>query len=102
MVFNIIDTPNGCSISVKVIPNSSKTRINGLLGHTLKINLAVAPEKGKANKELTKHLAKILGLPKSALSISAGIHDRNKVIQIANLNKKELELMLNKFIKSKK
>ena len=57
---------------VKVVPASSKTAIAGLLDGMLKIKVAAAPEKGKANRCLIDFLAKILGVKKKDISIVSG------------------------------
>lgn len=58
--------------TVKVVPGSSKTVLSGLLDDMLKVKVAAAPEKGKANQCLTEYLAKVLGVKKKAVEIIAG------------------------------
>ena len=48
----------------------------------IRVDVTVAPEDGKANKQVVKLLAKELNLPKSALSIVRGLTSRNKMIMI--------------------
>ncbi len=58
---------------VKVTPKSSRTQITGSLPDgTLKIKVAAAPEKGKANKELCAFLADQLRVPKTSVTVTAG------------------------------
>ena len=64
--------------------------IAGLWGSSLKINIAAAPEKGKANKELIKLLAKLLNKPKSAIEIVSGHHNNRKEIHVAAMNPQQL------------
>jgi uncharacterized protein len=73
---------NAVVFSVKVVPRSSKTAISGLLGGMLKVKLAAAPEKGKANESLVEFLADILGVKKNAISITSGLTSPVKTIQI--------------------
>lgn len=73
---------------VKVIPNSSTTKINQKFideknQEWLKINISAPPEDGKANDELIKFLAKFLKIPKSEIIIIRGETSRLKVLQIA-------------------
>ena len=58
----IQQSANAVIFSVKVVPRSSKTAVTGILGGMLKIKLAAAPEKGKANAAVARIIAKALGL----------------------------------------
>ena len=78
----IQQSANAVIFSVKVVPRSSKTAIAGILGGMLKIKLAAAPEKGKANEAVIKALSGHLGVPPSRLTISSGHASRNKTIEI--------------------
>ncbi len=73
-------------IDIKVVPGSSKTKIAGMLGDAIKVNVAAAPEKGKANKELVKFLAKTLDIPKSGITIVSGEKDQRKVLRLADFS----------------
>jgi uncharacterized protein len=82
-----ISIPESGYLRVKVTPKSSKTELTEILkdeeGPTHKIRLKAVPEKGKANEELIRFLAKELNLPRSAFSIISGKTDRLKLIKIA-------------------
>ncbi len=66
---------------VKVSPKSSRTEVAGALPDgTLRIRVAAPPERGKANKELCKFLARQLGLPKSAVEVQSGHASTTKTI----------------------
>ncbi|MBE6445716.1 MAG: DUF167 domain-containing protein [Alphaproteobacteria bacterium] len=75
----------GIVLRVRLTPNSSCCKINGVFDDTngdqwLKICVVSVPEKGKANKELFKFLAKELHLPKTEMKILSGELDRYKKI----------------------
>ena len=76
---------NAVIFSVKVVPRSSKTAVADLLGGMLKIKLAAAPEKGKANESLVEFLADILGVKKNTVKITSGLTSPVKTIQITGL-----------------
>ena len=98
MKMEIKQTGEGVIFPVKVVPGSSRTRIAGQLGTALKVNIAAAPEKGKANKQLIKFLAGFLDRPRSDITITAGQHNSRKQIQIAEMTKKQLlELLAPEF-----
>ncbi len=57
---------------VKVIAGSSRTAVCGLLDGMLKVKVAAAAEKGKANDCLIAFLAGKLGVKKKAIEIVKG------------------------------
>ncbi len=73
-------------LPVKVTPNAGKNEITGLREGVLLIKIGAAPDKGKANKELTDFLSSQLGVKKSAVLIVAGQSSRNKVIEVEGLD----------------
>lgn len=54
----------------------------GLHGEALKLRLTTPPVDGKANKAVLAYLAKLLNLPKSALTLKSGHQSRTKTILI--------------------
>jgi uncharacterized protein len=73
---------NGIKLNIKVLPNSSKCEIAGVIDNSLKIKLDVPPVEGKANEKCLKFLSKILGISKTSISIISGEISRNKVLFI--------------------
>ena len=73
------------SLQVRVSPKASVNRVRieerpeGLL---VRGDVTVAPEDGKANKQVVRLLAKEMNLSKSALSIVRGLTSRNKMIAV--------------------
>jgi len=79
---------DGVSVAVRLTPKAGADRIDGVAedaagGHVLKARVTAVPESGKANAALIKLLAKRWKLPKSALSVTGGAKDRNKVVHVA-------------------
>ncbi|MEZ5920103.1 MAG: DUF167 family protein [Parvularculaceae bacterium] len=73
----------GFLLRVRVNPGASRTSVGGKWDGPegdmrLIIRVAAPPEKGKANKAAAEAIAKAFGLPKSAVSITAGETDRLK------------------------
>ncbi len=91
----IQQSANAVVFSVKVVPRSSKTAVAGVLGGMLKIKLAAAPEKGKANESLVEFLADTLGVKKNAISIISGHTSPVKTIQITGTSTESLLDKLN-------
>lgn len=78
------------SFNVKVTTKAAANRIkieklaNGK--NIIKVFVTVAPEDGKANKEVIKLLAKVLDVPQSNITITSGLTSKNKVITITPRN----------------
>jgi hypothetical protein len=70
-------------LRVKVRPNASKTCVKEIMAdETVKIDLAAAPEKGKANQELIKYLAKQFNIVADNVKIISGAGERLKLVKI--------------------
>ena len=79
---------------VKVVPGASRTRVVGVLGGALKITVAAAPEKGRANAALIKHLAKLLKIPAKSIGVQKGASVPNKLLRIGGLTATEVAQLL--------
>jgi uncharacterized protein YggU (UPF0235/DUF167 family) len=75
----------GVRLWVKVVPNASRTRVAGLLGEALKVQVAQAPEGGKANRAVEGLLAELLGLGKGAVRVRAGETQARKIVEVRGL-----------------
>lgn len=74
-------------LRVRLTPRGGRDRIDGWVadadgGQVLKVRVAAPPVDGAANEALLRLLAKVLGVPRSALSIAAGETSRLKTIEI--------------------
>ena len=79
-------TDQGIIISVKVVPGSSRDRIVGVLGNSLKITTSTAPERGKANQAVTKTLAKALGINTRNVKLISGKTGAQKKFAISEIS----------------
>ncbi len=70
---------------VHVVPRARATDVAGRHGDALKIRLAAPPVDGAANEELIRFLAKRLSVPRSAVTIAAGLTGRRKTVKIAGI-----------------
>jgi len=77
-------------LTVKVVPGASRTELAGYTGGVLRVRVVAAPEKGKANRELTDFLAGALGVRKSAVTVVRGATARTKTVEIAGLTMGEV------------
>jgi uncharacterized protein (TIGR00251 family) len=81
-------------LKIKVVPGSSRTKVDGWLGEFLKIRVKANPEKGKANEAVVSLLADTLRIPKENISISSGASSQKKVININSLDYTEIRSRL--------
>ena len=77
-------------LKVKVSPGASRSEVKGWSQDRLRIRVNAPPEKGKANKELRRYLAKALGIAPGQVSVRSGDTSRNKTLAIAGLSKTEI------------
>jgi len=66
----------------------------GRYGDAWKIRVTAAPERGRANDELTKYLAQLLGISRSAVVVSSGAAARDKTLVITGVSDVELQTAL--------
>lgn len=52
-------------------------------GNRIIVGLTSKPEKGKANSELIKKLAKHFGVPSSQVKIISGLKSKRKIVEIS-------------------
>jgi uncharacterized protein (TIGR00251 family) len=83
---DIRDVPGGAIIAVKVVPGSSRDRIAGVLGDSLKIATSAPPEKGKANAAVAALLAGALGVDRRQVELASGPTNPRKQFRIAGLS----------------
>ena len=74
-------------LRIKVVPNSSKNVISGILDESLKIKIKAPAVEGAANKELVKFLSKLFKVSKSDIIFTNGETSKRKLIKIP-LNEK--------------
>jgi uncharacterized protein (TIGR00251 family) len=88
--------PGGVRIAVQITPNAKKTEVIGVQGDALKLKLQAQPIEGKANEALIKYLAKVLSVPRSAVTITHGHTNKKKLVEVvsATLTPEEVERLL--------
>ncbi|HEY3280258.1 MAG TPA: DUF167 domain-containing protein [Gemmatimonadales bacterium] len=65
-----------------VVPRARETALAGRHGDALKIRLAAPPVDGAANEELIRFVAERLGVPRGAVTITAGQAGRRKTVKV--------------------
>ncbi len=69
-------------IPVRAQPRASRSELAGEYDGALKVRLAAPPVEGAANEELVRFLARLLGVPKSAVRVVSGDTGRNKIVEV--------------------
>lgn len=73
----------GVRVDVLVVPNASRSVIVGPHGDRIKIRVSAPPERGKANKELTKLLKDATGA--AAVDVVLGSNSRRKTVDLCGV-----------------
>jgi uncharacterized protein (TIGR00251 family) len=81
--------PEPVKITLHVTTGAPRNRIEGWAEGLLKVKVAAAPLKGKANKELLDFLSDRLGLKKSQVAMVQGETSRYKIVAISGLGREE-------------
>ena len=88
------------TLKIKVAPGSRKSELVGWLGDELKLRVKAPPEKGKANAEVIKLLAKALDLPSGQIDITTGHTSQRKTVVVAGIDQTLLEKKINQLVDS--
>lgn len=81
-------SPTGLSLFVRVTPNAGRDAIEGVEirddgSAVLRLRVKAVPDKGRANAAVIALLAKALGLPKSAITLTSGDTARQKTLALS-------------------
>jgi uncharacterized protein YggU (UPF0235/DUF167 family) len=81
------ETEDGIELFVRLTPRGGDDRIDGVKQASdgreyLAVRVRAVPEKGAANAALEAFLAKSLGIPKAAVSVTAGHTARVKTVRL--------------------
>ena len=74
------------TIRVKVVPGSSRNRVVGMLGDALKVQVAAAPEKGKANEAVRAVLAEFFAVKIGQVELISGQTQPRKTFLVNGVN----------------
>lgn len=70
-------------LRIKVRPSAVKSEVKEIMeDETIKIAISAPPEKGKANEELLRFLARIFDVSKNNVKIISGKSERIKLVKI--------------------
>jgi uncharacterized protein len=79
---------------VRVSPGARRSEVVGRLGDAWKLRVRSAPERGRANAEVSELLARRLRLPVRDVRVVSGHASRDKLVEIDGLTVGEAERRL--------
>lgn len=81
-------------VRLHVQPRAAGNGLTGLQGDALKLRLTAPPVDGKANAAVIASLAKLIGLPKSAVTMKSGHQSRTKSVVITGMDEQRLRTLV--------
>jgi uncharacterized protein (TIGR00251 family) len=78
-------------ITLKVRAGAKTTAFAGRVGDAWKLNVAAPPVDGKANDAIVRFLAKLAGMPVSAVRIARGLTSPMKTVEIEGVEQRQLD-----------
>jgi uncharacterized protein (TIGR00251 family) len=84
------ETGGALTFRVRVAPRASQTAAAGEHDGALKVRVAAPPVEGAANAELTRFLAKALGVPARSVEIVSGHASKLKLVRVAGARAADL------------
>lgn len=85
---------NVARIHLRVSPGAPRSAIVGKHGAGWKVRVGAPPEDGRANAEVLRLLAAVLGVPVRTLSIVTGQRSRDKIVTVEGVDQIEAERRL--------
>jgi uncharacterized protein (TIGR00251 family) len=77
---------DGCVIDVWAVPGASRSGVTGLHGDAVRVRVAAPAERGAANRELLRLLARVLGVRAGDVTLEAGAAGRRKRVHVRGLD----------------
>lgn len=72
-------------LAVWVTPGARCTSLEGVADGRLRVRVGAPAHEDKANRELVRFLAEVLGVPKSRVVIAGGGTGRRKTLRVAGI-----------------
>ena len=78
------------SLPIRVQPRARRNAVEVSEDGAVRVRVTAAPERGRANAVVVRLLAKQLGVSKSSVSITRGLHTRDKTIRVDGIGASEV------------
>jgi uncharacterized protein (TIGR00251 family) len=82
---------------VRVAPRAARTAVAGEHDGALKVRVAAPPAGGAANAELTRFLARALGLAASAVEVLGGHTSKSKLVRARGATAEQVRRLAEEF-----
>ena len=86
--------PGAVELTVYAQPRASKSRVAGVHGEALKVQIAAPPVDGEANAELLRFFARLFDVPKARTSLLSGDTGRHKRVRIEGIDAAAAEAVI--------
>jgi uncharacterized protein YggU (UPF0235/DUF167 family) len=73
-------------VSIRVSPNSSRTKVGGRRGEALVVRVTDAAVDGRATEAAMRALAHALGVPRRDVGLRSGATSRDKIVEVVDRN----------------
>ncbi|HVG00598.1 MAG TPA: DUF167 domain-containing protein [Chloroflexia bacterium] len=83
-------TPGGVTVKVIVAPRSPANKVVGEHNGAIKVALTAPPVEGAANKSRVEFLAKLLGVPRSSVTLVSGETSRQKMVKVLGVSMEQV------------
>jgi uncharacterized protein (TIGR00251 family) len=90
MMLKVREQGDAAVFTVKAMPGACKSEITGEHDGMLKVKVAAAPERGRANGELINFLSACLKIRKQQVEIIKGATSRAKTIKISGIKARDI------------
>jgi hypothetical protein len=84
------ETDGAITFAVRVVVRASRSEVAGVYDGALRVRVAAPPVEGAANEELTRTLARALGVPSRAVEIKSGQASKTKLVRVAGATREQL------------
>ncbi|MGD9792166.1 MAG: DUF167 domain-containing protein [Acidimicrobiia bacterium] len=82
----ITECEGGVLVRVHAQPGATRSQIVGRHGDAIKVKLAAPPVDGRANAELCRFVAGVLGVRPGAVELVSGESSRSKRLRVTGVN----------------
>ena len=84
-MLDLRDKDGGAVLRVRCRPGAPRSKTTGEHDGALKLDVAAPPERGKANEEVVRFIAKLVGANAADVSLITGATSREKTLHISGI-----------------
>jgi uncharacterized protein (TIGR00251 family) len=84
-------TAPSARLRLRVVPGAKRDALVGRHGDAWKVRVAAPPERGAANDAVVALLARVLGVPARTVTLVSGHGARDKIVELAGIDARDLE-----------